>query len=62
MYNIKEARKNKGFTQNQLSKELNVHQTAVSQWERGKTQPRSYFIPKILKILDCKIEDIYREE
>lgn len=62
MFDIKTQRKNKGLTQEQLSEKIGVHQTAVSQWENGTTQPCASLIPKILKALSCKIEDIYREE
>lgn len=36
---IKVLRKERGLSQGALAKELNVHQTAVSQWEVGKTTP-----------------------
>ena len=36
---LKELRKSRGITQAQLADELHVHQTAVSQWECGRTYP-----------------------
>lgn len=36
---IRILRVNKGWTQAQLAQECGVHQTAVSQWECGRTQP-----------------------
>ena len=62
MFDIKSQRKNRRLSQKQLADMLGVHQTAVSQWENGTTQPCASRIPKLLKALDCKIEDIYREE
>ena len=62
MLDIELQRKNKRLSQEQLAKKIGVHQTAVSQWEKGTTQPCASRIPKLLKALDCKIEDIYREE
>ena len=39
MNHIKELRKARGLLQSQLAAELGVHQTAVSQWETGRTDP-----------------------
>ncbi len=39
MNRIKELRKKHGLSQQELADALHVHQTAVSQWENGKTAP-----------------------
>lgn len=39
MNNIKELRKKMGLSQEGLAQLLHVHQTAISQWERGTTLP-----------------------
>ena len=39
MNRIKEVRKMNRMSQDQLAKILHVHQTAISQWEIGKTEP-----------------------
>ena len=39
MKNIKTLRMELGLSQKELAKSLNVHQTAVSQWEQGRTAP-----------------------
>ena len=36
---LKQLRKQRGLTQAQLASALEVHQTAVSQWECGRTFP-----------------------
>lgn len=36
---IRELRKQKGLSQSELAVLCNVHQTAVSQWENGRTSP-----------------------
>ncbi len=36
---IKDLRKQKGLSQSELAALCNVHQTAVSQWENGRTSP-----------------------
>lgn len=39
MNRIQELRKKHGFSQQRLALSLNVHQTAISQWETGRTTP-----------------------
>lgn len=39
MNRVKELRKAKGYSQEKLASKLNVHQTAISQWETGRTLP-----------------------
>lgn len=39
MNRIQELRKGFGYSQQKLAKCLNVHQTAISQWETGRTSP-----------------------
>ena len=44
---LKKLRKQNGLTQAQLAQELHVHQTAVSQWECGRTSPDRETIIKL---------------
>ncbi|MDR1438882.1 MAG: helix-turn-helix domain-containing protein [Clostridiales bacterium] len=39
MNRIKELRKTRNLTQSDFADAMHVHQTAVSQWETGKTNP-----------------------
>ncbi len=39
MNRIRDLRKTRGLSQQQLAEALQVHQTAVSQWETGRTEP-----------------------
>lgn len=39
MNRVKELRKLNGYSQVKLANKLNVHQTAISQWETGRTSP-----------------------
>lgn len=39
MNNIKSLRKQAGLSQLELSEICGVHQTAISQWEQGRTSP-----------------------
>lgn len=56
--NLRRLRKERGLTQVQLAELISVDQTAVSQWERGITQPRLKHCLQLVKILGCQIEDI----
>lgn len=44
---LKELRKNKDITQKELAKQLDVVQSAVSQWESGINEPTASCIVKI---------------
>ncbi len=61
MKNLKTLRKAKGLTQEEMAALLGVNQTAVASWERGDTYPTADKLPKIAKMLDCKIDDLYDE-
>ena len=47
---IKELRKSAGYSQEELAKLLNVHQTAVSQWEQGLTMPDLDTVKKLAEV------------
>lgn len=47
---IKELRKSAGYSQEELAKLLNVHQTAVSQWEQGRTTPDLETVKKLAEV------------
>lgn len=55
---IRELRKRKNLTQSQLAKLVNVDQTAISQWETGRTKPTIDNLVLLSNILDCEIKDI----
>lgn len=54
--NLKEVREEKGLTQEQLAKELNVVRQTVSKWERGLSMPDVDLLMKIGQTLDCTID------
>lgn len=52
MNRIKQVRKLRGYSQQSLANELNVNQTAISQWERGTTTPSYALLMKLAQILE----------
>ena len=51
-------RKNKKISQAKMAEILNVHQTAISQWECGKTRPDIDLLPAIASLLGTSVEDL----
>lgn len=58
MISIKNIREDKGVTQAELAKRLNVTQGAVSQWELGITKPRADVLLKLSSILECTVDEL----
>jgi len=50
---LRSLRKEKGLTQEELAEMVHVDQTAISQWERGVTQPRLKNCLQLAKALSC---------
>ena len=55
---LKTIRKEKGYTQSSLAKELNVSQNAVYNWENKKCEPSIEMIKKIADVLDVSLYDL----
>ena len=55
---IRERRKQRGLTQAQLAELVEVDQTAISQWERGITQPRMKKCLQLASVLGCTVNDL----
>ncbi len=56
MNNIKILRVEKGLTQDQLAKEINLTQTAVSQWEIGRNTPDSHVAKKLAEYFGVSLD------
>ncbi|MGI5848819.1 MAG: LexA family protein [Christensenellales bacterium] len=56
MNRIRELRIYNGLSQDALAKILNVHQTAVSQWEKGRTTPDIEVLPKIAQHFNVSVD------
>ena len=56
--NLKTLRKNKGFSQEQLSVRLNVVRQTISKWEKGLSVPDAEMLVKISEILNVSVSDL----
>ncbi|MBR1413129.1 MAG: helix-turn-helix domain-containing protein [Bacilli bacterium] len=59
---IKERRKEKNITQEDLAEKLYITDRAISKWERGLCLPDAATMPLLCKILDITINDLFSGE
>lgn len=45
---IKELRKQRGLSQSQLAKEINISKKTLADWENGRRNPNEYNYKKII--------------
>ena len=55
---LKAARINKGLTQEDVAKALNVTKKTVGSWEMGKTMPKIDKIERLCSLFGCSYDDI----
>lgn len=54
---IKEKRKKRGYTQEELAKKLNIRRATISDYEAGKTELRANTIDSIFSILKLEVKE-----
>lgn len=59
MSEIKALRKKATFTQEGLAKELGVDRSTIAKWETGTSFPRTEMLPKLAKLFNCSIDDLF---
>ena len=59
---IRDARKARGLSQEQLGEKLGVSFQAVSTWEQGKYIPDSGHLPALARVLDISLDALFSEE
>ena len=59
---LKELRKEKGLTQEQLAEQFNVSRRSVSRWETGKNMPDICLLVEIAEFYDTSIPEIINGE
>lgn len=51
-----------GLKATNLADALGVSKQAWSYWESGATMPSSGYLPALAELLQCSIEDLYKDE
>lgn len=59
---IRELRRQKGMSQKELAEACCVHQTAVSQWEKGRTMPDISSLKMLSSVLGVSVEELIGTE
>lgn len=59
MENIKELRKARGLSQEELACIIGTERSTISKWETGEAKPRTDLLVKLAKALRCKIDDLF---
>lgn len=55
---LKELRKEKGLTQKELAKKLNISVTGYASWEQGLAEPSLNAIKNICKIFNISADEL----
>lgn len=56
---LKDLRTNKGLTQAQLGKLLDINPKVISKWENGESLPQSELLPLLADIFDIGIDELF---
>lgn len=56
MIRLREARLRKGISQKELSKEIQVAQNTISNWETGVREPSLDMLIRMADYLDCSVD------
>lgn len=59
--NIKNLRKQKNLTQEQVAEKLGVSYQAVSRWENNANTPEIALLPEIASIFDISIDALFAD-
>lgn len=55
---LREERKKRGYTQDEMSKLLAIGQSAYAKWENGRTEPTLENVVKLAKIFDTTTDEL----
>ena len=58
MDKIREYRKQRKWTQDELAKRLGVERSAVAKWESGKSQPQAARLVALAEIFGCIVDEL----
>jgi len=60
--NLRNLRKSKGFTQEELATKINVVRQTVSKWEKGLAVPDADALQRIAEVLDVSVSELLGAE
>lgn len=56
---LRSARRQAGYTQEQVARSLNVSVTTYCRWEYGNTVPNAVAAARLASLLGCTVEQIF---
>ncbi|WP_196595410.1 helix-turn-helix transcriptional regulator [Pectinatus frisingensis] len=59
MQKLKILREKRKLSQKELATQLSVDRTTVTKWETTDAYPHALFLPKVAKVLQCKIDNLF---
>ena len=62
MNNLRKFRLAMNLSQEYIAKNLSVSQQAIAKWETGEALPRADKLPKLAKILNCTVDDLFKKK
>lgn len=61
MTSLRKMREEKGMSQIELAKKINVKSNTISQYESDKRTPNATMLKKIAYVLNCTVDDLLKE-
>jgi len=52
------ARRNKGWTMTKLAEKMDLNHQTVLYWNQGRAFPRLPTLLRLLRLLECRLEDL----
>ena len=62
MNNMKNKRKETKLSQTEVAEKVGITQSAYSNYEIGKRQPKPMMLKKIATVLDCTIDELIGDD
>jgi transcriptional regulator with XRE-family HTH domain len=58
--NLRDLRRDRGYSQELLAGLVEVDRNHISEWENGRHQPSAHHLDALAAALDCHLTDFYR--
>lgn len=58
IYTYEKYRRRAGLTQEKVAQHLGIRQSAVAQWESGKSTPTLKNVKKLATLFHCSVDDL----